>query len=49
LNVLKTFKPIVPEEYKKSQFVYLANNDPDPILTLTKFEVKKIPNSSKND
>ena len=28
LNVLKDFKPIVPEEYRKSQFVYLANNDP---------------------
>lgn len=29
LNVLGTFKPEVPEKYKKSQFVYLANNDPD--------------------
>ena len=29
LNVLGTFKPVVPEKYKKSQFVYLANNDPD--------------------
>ena len=28
LNVLKNFKPIVPEPYRKSQFVYLANNDP---------------------
>ena len=28
LNVLKDFKPIVPEEYFKSEFVYLANNDP---------------------
>lgn len=28
LNVLKNFKPAVPEEYKKSEFVYLANNDP---------------------
>ena len=28
LNVLKDFKPIVPEEYRKSEFVYLANNDP---------------------
>src|SRR5574337_336952 len=28
LNVLKGFKPIVPEEYRKSEFVYLANNDP---------------------
>lgn len=29
LNVLRDFKPTVPEEYKKSQFVYLANNDPE--------------------
>ncbi len=36
LNVLKTFKPIVPEEYKKSQFVYLANNDPDQNVSLIK-------------
>ncbi len=28
LNVLKDFKPTVPEEYRKSEFVYLANNDP---------------------
>src|SRR5574337_324859 len=28
LNVLADFKPIVPEEYRKSDFVYLANNDP---------------------
>ena len=28
LNVLGNFNPIVPDEYKKSAFVYLANNDP---------------------
>ncbi len=28
LNVLKDFKPIVPEEYRRSEFIYLANNDP---------------------
>ena len=28
LNVLKDFKPMVPEKYRKSEFVYLANNDP---------------------
>ncbi len=28
LNVLGDFKPIVPKEYRKSEFVYLANNDP---------------------
>ena len=29
LNVLSHFKPTVPDEYKKSDFVYLANNDPE--------------------
>jgi len=28
LNVLGNFNPIVPEEYRKSEFIYLANNDP---------------------
>lgn len=28
LNVLGDFKPVVPEEYRKSEYVYLANNDP---------------------
>lgn len=28
LNVLGDFNPIVPDEYKKSEFVHLANNDP---------------------
>ena len=36
LNVLGNFKPVVPEEYKKSQFVYLANNDPDQNVALIK-------------
>jgi sugar/nucleoside kinase (ribokinase family) len=36
LNVLENFKPVVPEEYKKSQFVYLANNDPDQNTQLIK-------------
>ena len=29
LNVLADFKPSVPEEYRRSDFVYLANNDPE--------------------
>ena len=29
LNVLGDFNPSVPDEYKKSDFVYLANNDPE--------------------
>lgn len=36
LNVLKNFKPVVPEEYKKSQFVYIANNDPEQNVSLIK-------------
>ncbi len=36
LNVLKGFKPTVPEEYKKSQFIYLANNDPEQNIELIK-------------
>ncbi len=36
LNVLENFKPSVPEEYKKSRFVYLANNDPDQNADLIK-------------
>ncbi len=36
LNVLENFQPIVPEQYKKSKFVYLANNDPDQNVALIK-------------
>ncbi len=36
LNVLGSFKPVVPEKYRKSQFVYLANNDPDQNSALIK-------------
>jgi len=36
LNVLKNFKPTVPDIYKKSEFVYLANNDPDQNTALIK-------------
>jgi sugar/nucleoside kinase (ribokinase family) len=36
LNVLKNFKPTVPDKYKKSEFVYLANNDPEQNTALIK-------------
>lgn len=36
LNVLGSFAPVVPEKYRKSQFVYLANNDPDQNSALIK-------------
>lgn len=29
LNVLEGFRPELPEQYKRSRFAYLANNDPD--------------------
>ena len=34
LNVLENFEPQVPKEYKKSRFVYLANNDPEQNLEI---------------
>ena len=36
LNVLGDFNPEVPEEYRKSEYVYLANNDPDQNASLIK-------------
>jgi len=36
LNVLADFKATVPEAYRKSQFVYLANNDPKQNISLIK-------------
>tara|TARA_Y100000590_G_scaffold160061_1_gene183558 strand:- start:9497 stop:10390 length:894 start_codon:yes stop_codon:yes gene_type:complete len=36
LNVLAKFKPTVPDAYKKSQFVYLANNDPEQNAKIVK-------------
>lgn len=36
LNVLGGFEPKVPDQYKKSEFVYLANNDPDQNSSLIK-------------
>jgi len=36
LNVIKNFKPTVPDIYRKSEFVYLANYDPDQNTALIK-------------
>lgn len=36
LNVLADFKPAVPEEYRGSRFVYLANNDPEQNVSILK-------------
>ena len=42
LNVLADFDPTVPEDYRKSQFVYLANNDPDQnIKVINQFDKVK--------
>ncbi|MGI0002963.1 MAG: PfkB family carbohydrate kinase [Nitrosopumilaceae archaeon] len=34
LNVLADFRPVVPDNYRKSEYVYLANNDPDQNVTM---------------
>ena len=36
LNVLADFSPVVPDDYKKSEYVYLANNDPDQNVSVIK-------------
>jgi len=36
LNVLEDFNPKVPDDYKKSEYVYLANNDPEQNASLIK-------------
>lgn len=36
LNVLADFIPVVPDDYKKSEYVYLANNDPDQNVSMIK-------------
>lgn len=28
LNVIANFEPVIPDEYRKSEYIYLANNDP---------------------
>jgi len=43
LNVIENFDPEVPEKYKKSEFVYLANNDPvQNIKALDQFEKPRL-------
>ena len=36
LNVIENFKPKLPEEYRKAEYIYLANNDPDQNLEALK-------------
>jgi cytidine kinase len=37
LNVIANFEPTVPNEYKQSQYIYLANNDPIQNIKLLEF------------
>jgi cytidine kinase len=37
LNVIAHFEPIVPNEYRQSQYIYLANNDPIQNIKLLEF------------
>ncbi len=43
LNVIANFNPVIPKEYEKSEYVYLANNDPrQNIKILEHFENPKL-------
>src|ERR687889_708805 len=37
LNVIAHFEPTIPNEYRKSQYIYLANNDPIQNIKLLEF------------
>jgi sugar/nucleoside kinase (ribokinase family) len=37
LNVIAHFEPTIPAEYRKSQYIYLANNDPIQNIKLLEF------------
>jgi cytidine kinase len=37
LNVIAHFEPTIPDEYRKSQYIYLANNDPIQNIKLLEF------------
>ena len=36
LNVIANFDPVIPEQYAKSEYVYLANNDPEQNIKILK-------------
>lgn len=36
LNVIANFNPVIPEQYAKSEYVYLANNDPEQNIKILK-------------
>ena len=43
LNVIENFKPEVPEEYKKAEYIYVGNNDPRKnIEVLQQFDKPKL-------
>ncbi|MCC2649580.1 MAG: PfkB domain protein [Nitrososphaeraceae archaeon] len=37
LNVIAHFEPTIPDEYRKSQYIYLANNDPIQNIKLLEY------------
>jgi cytidine kinase len=37
LNVISHFEPTIPDEYQKSEYIYLANNDPIQNIKLLEF------------
>jgi sugar/nucleoside kinase (ribokinase family) len=37
LGVIEGFDPVIPESYAKSEFVYLANNDPNQNIKILKY------------
>ena len=39
LNVLKGFKPRLPEAYRKARFLLLGNNDPEDQLSVDRKSV----------
>lgn len=43
LNVIADFNPVIPKEYEKSEYVYLANNDPKQNMKILEhFEKPKL-------
>lgn len=43
LNVIAHFDPVIPEQYAKSEYVYLANNDPvQNVKILSRFDKPKM-------
>ena len=37
LNVIADFEPTIPEDYSRSEYIYLANNDPSQNMKILKY------------